>query len=48
MTSFLFSILGDDLSLCIDRLLSTAINAWYGTVTVFAMSSILKEKMGMV
>ncbi len=32
----------------VGKALSTAINVWYGTVRVFAMSPILKEKMGMV
>ena len=32
----------------VGRALSTAINAWYGTVIVFGMSSVLKEKMGMI
>ncbi len=32
----------------VGRALSTAINAWYGTVRGFAMSPKLKEKMGIV
>ena len=32
----------------VGRPLSTAINAWYGTVIVFGMGTVLKEKMGMI